>query len=141
MDNNARTVLTVEAMINAPVAKVWEYWSTPAHIMKWNSASPDWHTPKAENDLREGGSFVSRMEARDGSMGFDFGGIYDTVKKHEVIAYTMGDGRKVRVDFTADGNKTKVVEVFEAEETHSLEMQQGGWQAILDEFKRYTEAN
>ena len=141
MDNNARTVLTVEAMINAPVAKVWEYWSTPAHIMKWNSASPDWHTPKAENDLREGGSFVSRMEARDGSMGFDFGGIYDTVKKHEVIAYTMGDGRKVRVDFTADGNKTKVVEVFEAEETHSLEMQQGGWQAILDEFKKYTEAN
>ena len=140
MENNARTVLTVEAMVNAPVAKVWEYWSTPAHIMKWNSASPDWHTPKAENDLREGGSFVSRMEARDGSMGFDFGGIYDTVKKHEVIAYTMGDGRKVRVDFTADGNKTKVVEVFEAEETHSLEMQQGGWQAIMDSFKSYTES-
>jgi uncharacterized protein YndB with AHSA1/START domain len=141
METIEKTVITIETTIDAPVAKVWDYWSTPAHIIKWNSPSDDWHTPRAENDLREGGKFSSRMEARDGSMGFDFAGVYDTVKKHEVIAYTLGDGRKVRVDFSQEGGKTKVVEAFEAENINSIEMQRGGWQAILDNFRQYTESH
>jgi uncharacterized protein YndB with AHSA1/START domain len=141
METKEKTVLTVESTINAPINKVWEYWTTPDHIKVWNSASEDWHTPFAENDLRVGGSFKSRMEARDGSFGFDFGGVYDAVTQNEYIEYTMGDGRKVEVKFTKNGNETKVVEKFEAENTHSIEMQQGGWQAILDNFKKYAEKN
>ena len=140
MATDDKTILTVETTINAPVEKVWEYWTKPEHITRWNNASEDWHTPHAENDLRPGGSFFSRMEAKDGSLGFDFGGIYDAVITNEYIEYTMGDGRKVKTTFTADGNKTKVAESFEAENTHSIEMQQGGWQSILDNFKKYTEA-
>ena len=135
------TAITVEAEIDAPVEKVWKLWTTPEHIMKWNSASEDWHTPKAENDLRKGGSFSSRMEARDGSFGFDFGGIYDDVEPNKLIAYTMSDGRKVFVNFTQEGNKTHVSETFDAESTNSLEMQQAGWQAILDNFKKYAETS
>ena len=141
MEPQDKTVLTVENMINAAVEKVWQYWTKPEHITKWNNASDDWHTPRAENDLRVGGHFVSRMEAKDGSMGFDFGGIYDTVRNKEYIEYTIADGRKVKIFFSAQGNSTKVVESFEAENTNSIEMQQGGWQAILDNFKKYTEAN
>ena len=141
METQEKTVLTVENTINAPVEKVWEYWTKPEHITKWNNASDDWHTPWAKNDLREGGSFSARMEAKDGSMGFDFGGVYDAVKPNEYIEYTLGDGRKVKIYFTSRGKTTKVVESFEAESTHSLEMQQGGWQAIMDNFKKYTEAN
>lgn len=141
METKERTVLTVEATIDAPVSKVWEFWSGPEHITKWNSPSETWHTPRAENDLREGGKFVARMEAKDGSMGFDFGGVYDKVENHKHIAYTMGDGRKVKVDFIPEGNTTRVVESFDAEDMNSLEMQQAGWQAILNEFKRYTEEN
>ncbi|AHF16643.1 SRPBCC family protein [Niabella soli] len=133
------TKITVAATINAPVAKVWEYWTEPEHIRKWNSASDDWHTPRAENDLRVGGAFSSRMEARDGSMGFDFGGIYDVVLLNKEIAYTMGDGRKVQILFASEGNHTSVTETFEAEATNPIEMQQAGWQAIMDNFKRYTE--
>ena len=141
MEPQDKTVLTVENMINAAVEKVWQYWTKPEHITKWNNASDDWHTPRAENDLRVGGHFVSRMEAKDGSMGFDFGGIYDTVRNKEYIEYTIADGRKVKIFFSAQGNSTKVVESFEAENTNSIEMQQGGWQAIPDNFKKYTEAN
>ena len=141
MDPQDKTILTVTNTINAPVKKVWEYWTKPEHITKWNNASDDWHTPRAENDLRVGGSFVSRMKAKDGSMGFDFGGVYDAVKTNEYIEYTLGDGRKVKVTFSPQGNKTKLVESFEAENTNSIELQQGGWQAILDSFKKYTEAN
>ncbi|MES2679035.1 MAG: SRPBCC family protein [Bacteroidota bacterium] len=141
METTNKTTLTVEATVKAPVEKVWNFWSTPEHIMKWNSASDDWHTPKAENDLRVGGKFLSRMEAKDGSFGFDFGGVYDEVNTNKVIAYTMGDGRKVKNTFTANGNETKVVSTFEAETENSLEMQKGGWQAILDNFKKYTESN
>lgn len=137
--NNA-TKITVTATINAPVAKVWEYWNAPEHIVKWNAASDDWHSPRSANDLRPGGKFETRMEAKDGSFGFDFGGVYDEVEEHELIAYTMGDGRTVRVIFSASGNTTTVTETFDAEDTHSIEMQQGGWQAILDNFKKYTEA-
>jgi uncharacterized protein YndB with AHSA1/START domain len=141
METQEKTVIKVENTINAPVEKVWEFWTKPEHIIKWCNASDDWHTPRAENDLKVGGKFVSRMEAKDGSMGFDFSGVYDAVRTNEYIEYTLGDDRKVKINFTAQGNKTKVVESFEAENTHSIEMQQGGWQAILDNFKKYTEAN
>lgn len=139
METQEKTVITVESTVNAPVDKVWQYWTRPEHITKWNAASDDWHSPHAENDLREGGKFSARMEAKDGSMGFDFGGVYDVVKEHERIEFTMGDGRKVKVKFTPSGNSTKITESFEAEGTHSIEMQRGGWQAILDNFKKYTE--
>ncbi len=135
------TVLTVEATILAPVAKVWEFWTKPEHITQWNNASDDWHTPNATNDLRPGGRFVSRMEARDGSMGFDFVGTYDVLNENEYIEYTIADGRKVKINFIANGNSTKVVESFVAETENSIELQQGGWQAILNNFKQYAEAN
>jgi len=140
METQEKTILTVENTINALVEKVWDYWTKPEHITQWNNASDDWYTPRAENDLRPGGSFVSRMEARDGSMGFDFGGVYDAVRTNEYIEYSIGDGRKVKITFTSNGNTTKVVESFEAESTNSLEVQKGGWQAILDNFKKYTES-
>ena len=141
METMEKTIITVENTINAPVEKVWEYWTKPEHITQWNNASDDWHTPWVKADLREGGSFVARMEAKDGSMGFDFGGVYDVLRPNEYIEYTIGDGRKVKVNFFGNSNTTKVVESFEAENTNSIEMQKGGWQAILDNFKKYTETN
>ncbi|HRI20236.1 MAG TPA: SRPBCC family protein [Panacibacter sp.] len=141
METQNKTIITVQNTVNAPAAKVWDYWTKPEHITKWNHASDEWHTPHAENDLRAGGSFASRMEAKDGSFGFDFGGVYDAVRNYEYIEYTLGDGRNVKITFTAQGNATKVVESFEAEGENSIELQQGGWQAILDNFKKYTEAN
>jgi uncharacterized protein YndB with AHSA1/START domain len=141
METANKTVITVESTVNAPVEKVWEFWTEPKHITQWNNASDDWHTPRAENDLRVGGKFTARMEAKDGSFGFDFGGVYDEVKEHRYIEYTLGDERKVKVDFMPEGSSTKVSESFEAESTHSEEMQKGGWQAILDNFKKYTEAS
>ncbi len=134
-------VITVHNIVDAPVGKVWEYWTKPEHIIKWNHASDDWHTPRAENDLRPGGKFSARMEAKDGSFVFDFGGMYDEVRKNEYIAYTLEDDRKVAITFAADDNKTSVKESFEAENTNPIELQQGGWQAILDNFKKYTESN
>jgi len=141
METNNKTVLTVTAPVNAPVEKVWTYWNQPEHITKWCSPSPEWHTPRAESDLRAGGKFLSRMEARDGSMGFDFAGEYDVVTPNEYIEYTIGDGRKVKIHFTAEGDSTLVEESFEAEDQNPIEMQQAGWQAILDSFKKYTENN
>lgn len=138
--NNAKRI-TVRAVIEAPVDKVWTFWSEPEHITKWNRATDDWHAPHAENDLRAGGRFVTRMEAKDGSMGFDFAGTYDVVKRHEEIAYTLDDGRKVDITFKARGNETEVIETFDAESTHPAEFQQAGWQAILDSFKTYAESN
>lgn len=139
MDTNQKMQITVETTVNAPVEKVWDYWTGPRHITQWNNASDDWHTPRAENDLRVGGKFVARMEARDGSMGFDFGGEYTQVKEHVLIESILGDGRRVRVNFSPADKGTRVVETFEAEDTHPIEMQRGGWQAILDNFKKYTE--
>ena len=141
METGSRTKITVESAIKAPIEKVWKLWTTPEHITKWNNASDDWHTPFAENDLRVGGKFRSRMEAKDKSFGFDFGGVYDEVVPNKYIEYTLGDGRKVKINFTAQGNQTKVVEAFEAESANSLELQKGGWQAIMDNFKKYTESN
>jgi len=134
-----KQTITIKAAVDAPIEKVWKYWTEPEHIKRWNSASEDWHTPIAENDLRVGGKFSSRMEAKDGSFGFDFGGIYDEVNLHEVIAYTIGDGRKVKITFTDSGSGTDIIETFEAESTNPIEMQQRGWQAILDNFKKYAE--
>jgi uncharacterized protein YndB with AHSA1/START domain len=133
--------ITIEAAVKAPVAKVWELWNTPAHITKWNAASDDWHSPSSENDLRPGGKFSTRMEAKDGSFGFDFGGIYDEVIVNEKIAYTMGDGRKVTVIFEDQGGETHVTETFEAESEHPADFQRAGWQAILNNFKKYAEAD
>lgn len=141
METTSKTKVTVEAAVKAPVEKVWKLWSEPQHIVKWNNASDDWHTTKAENDLRAGGKFMSRMEAKDGSFGFDFEGAYDKVITNELIAYTMGDGRKAEVTFAKEGNETKVVTIFEAENENPVEMQKGGWQAIMNSFKKYAEAN
>ncbi len=141
METATKTVITVEAVVKSPVEKVWKFWSEPQHIIQWNNASDDWHTPYAENDLRVDGKFKSTMAARDGSMSFDFEGVYTNVQQHKVIEYTILDGRKVKITFSGNGNETKVVESFEAETTNSVELQQGGWQAILDSFKEYTEAN
>src|SRR5258708_5082174 len=141
METATTTKITVAATVNAPVEKVWEFWAGPEHIRQWAAASDDWHTTRAENDLRVGGTFVSRMEAKDGSFGFDFGGVYDAVKTNELIEYTLGDGRKVVVNFSGKGNQTQVTEIFEAEGTNPIEMQRGGWQAILDNFKKDTETH
>jgi len=139
METSNRTTIRVETTVHAPVEKVWERWTVPRHITQWNNASDDWHTPFAENDLRVGGKFLSRMEARDGSFGFDFEGVYDEVVPNELIAYTLGDGRKVRIQFSTAGDKTAIVETFDAENDNSVELQKTGWQSILDNFKRYTE--
>jgi uncharacterized protein YndB with AHSA1/START domain len=139
MGTSNQTKVTVQAVIQAPIEKVWRCWTEPDHITKWNQASEDWHAPRAENDLRVGGKFLTRMEAKDGSMGFDFFGTYDVVKRHEEISYTLGDGRKVQITFVDQGNETKVVETFDAESTHPIAFQQAGWQAILDNFKKYAE--
>lgn len=139
MSNKIR--VTVETSVKASIEKAWKYWSEPEHIMNWNNASDDWHTPKAENDLRTGGKFSSRMEARDGSQGFDFEGVYDNVETNKLIEYSLGDGRKVKIIFSADGDHTRIIETFEVENTHSIQMQKTGWQAILDNFKKYIETN
>ncbi|PST85290.1 polyketide cyclase [Pedobacter yulinensis] len=139
MTTSNQNQITISAIINAPVEKVWHAWSEPVHIKKWNSASDDWHTPHAENDLRTGGTFSSRMEAKDGSMGFDFSGKYDAVEENKLISYTMEDGRSVQITFNETEGRTEVIESFDPEQQNSREMQQEGWQAILDNFKLYVE--
>ena len=139
METDNKETISVETTVHAPVEKVWEYWTEPQHITKWSFASDDWHAPNAENDLRVGGKFLTRLEAKDGSFGFDFNGVYDEVKINELISFTLGDGRKVTVTFIAQENNTKVIEAFEAEGTHSIEQQKAGWQAFLDNFKKYSE--
>ena len=140
METTAITRITVATTIQAPVEKVWQFWIEPQHIIQWNAASNDWHTPRAENDLRVDGKFLSRMEAKDGSWGFDFTGTYSTIQEHQEIVYALEDGRKVQILFSGKDNETTVTEVFDAENTHSIDMQQTGWQAILDNFKNYVEA-
>lgn len=131
--------ISVETAVGIPVEKAWKYWTMPEHITKWNFASDDWQTTRSENDLRAGGKFVSRMEAKDGSQGFDFSGTYKEIKLYESISYTMDDGRKAEINFVRDGNKTKIVETFEAENENPVELQRQGWQSILDNFKKYAE--
>lgn len=132
--------ITISTTISAPVARVWEYYTDPAHIVKWNFASDDWHCPHAESDLRPGGKFSSRMEAKDGSMGFDFAGVYDEVVPQERIAYTFGDRHTV-VTFAPAGEGTKVTVSFDPETENPVEMQRAGWQAILENFKKHCEAH
>lgn len=141
METTTKQSITVQTTVNAPIEKVWKIWNNPADITKWATASPEWHTPKAENDLKVGGKFMSRMEAKDGSMGFDFEGVYDQVKTNELISYAMADGRKVKITFEKAGDQTKITETFDAENQNPIEMQRGGWQAILDNFKNYAEKN
>tara|TARA_R110002020_G_scaffold375008_2_gene586265 strand:+ start:2941 stop:3360 length:420 start_codon:yes stop_codon:yes gene_type:complete len=133
--------IEVKTNINAGLDKVWEYWTAPKHIEKWNNASDDWITPKAENDLNKGGRFVYRMEAKDGSFGFDFGGTYTEVKTNEFLAYILDDDRKVTVKFEEKNDKIELTETFEPENQNPTQMQKDGWQAILDNFKKYTEEN
>lgn len=132
-------LISVTTRVQAPIDKAWKYWTTPEHIKQWDNASPEWHTPVAENDLRKKGKFLYRMEAKDGSAGFDFEGIYDEVVPHRSIAYTLADGRKVTVDFLREGNYVTIHESFKAEDLNSVEMQREGWQAILDQFRYYVE--
>src|SRR6187551_396989 len=141
METATKTVITVEIVVKAPVEKVWKFWSDPKHITQWCTASNEWHTPYADNDLRKDGKFKSTMAAKDGSMSFDFCGVYTNVQPNKVIEYTMEDGRTAKILFTGKVNETKIVESFDAESMNPIEMQRGGWQAILDNFKKYTEAN
>ncbi|MFL6489207.1 MAG: SRPBCC family protein [Nitrososphaera sp.] len=135
-----KKTITVQAVINAPVEQVWKLYTESEHVMKWNNASNDWHTPRAENDLKVGGRFHYRMEAKDGSSGFDFDGTYEQVKTNELIVYSISEGRKVQVIFTKDNNtRIKMATTFEAESTNPIEMQRDGWQAILNNFKKYVE--
>ncbi|MEO7445340.1 MAG: SRPBCC domain-containing protein [Ferruginibacter sp.] len=136
-----KIILKVETWVDCAPALTWEYWINPQHIMKWNNASEDWHTSHAESDFREGGKFLSRMAAKDGSQEFDFTGIFDVITIPEYIEYTLADGRKVNISFTAEGKGTRVIENFEAEEIHAHELQVQGWQAILENFKKYAESN
>lgn len=130
--------ITVEARVRAPLDEVWRAWTTPEDIKQWNAASDDWHTTAAAVDLREGGAFSSRMEARDGSMGFDFAGTYTRIVRHERIEATFG-GRSVVTEFIPEPEGILVREIFEAESSHSIEQQRQGWQAILDKFARHVE--
>jgi len=133
--------ITVETEVNAGIKKVWDYWTNPLHIFHWNFASDDWHCPSAENDPRVGGSFKYNMASRDGKFSFDFEGIYNEIETEKMIAYELGDGRRVTILFTDLGNKSKIVETFDPENTNPVEMQRGGWQSILDNFRKYTENN
>lgn len=141
METATKTQITVEALVKVPVEKVWEHWFEPKHITKWCAASDDWHAPKAENDLRTGGKFLTTMAAKDGSFSFDFEGTYTNVVPLKVVEYTIADGRKVKIIFGSRGAETLVTETFEPESVNPVEMQRGGWQAILDNFKKYSEAN
>ena len=132
----------IDITILAPVEKVWDYFNDPKHITKWNFAHESWFCPSSENDLKPGGKFNNRMEAKDGSFGFDFIGIYDEVIPNERIKYHIEDGRNVEVVFEKiDGNTTKVTEIFDPEKQNSVEMQREGWYSILNNFHKYVENN
>ncbi len=136
-----RTVVTVSTNINAPIEKAWKYFNDPKHITRWCFASDDWHAPAAESDFKMGGKSKVRMEAKDGSMGFDFEYTFTNIIENNVVEYVMPDGRRVKALFEKNDNGTKLTESFDAEETNPVEMQRGGWQAILDNFKKYVEQN
>ena len=131
--------ITVETIVNAPIESVWRAWTTPEDIKQWNTASADWHTTTASVDLRVGGTFSSRMEAKDGSMGFDFAGIYTKLVENQLIESSIGD-RVLLVEFSEGSNGVTVRETFDAEPTHSIEQQRDGWQTILNNFARHVEA-
>lgn len=135
------TQITIEAIVSAPPQKVWRCWTDPGHITNWNFATDDWCCPQVENNLYIGGKYSARMEAKDGSIGFDFEAVYDEVIEHKKITYTMTDGRVATTRFEELEGSTKLTTTFDAEEQNSIDMQRNGWQAILNNFKKYVEAN
>ncbi len=137
--NKTKKQITVTTTVNIPIKEAWNMWTSPEHITNWNFASDDWQCPTVENNLKKGGKFTYRMEAKDSSAGFDFSGVYDEVIPHKLITYTMDDGRKVRIDFDEKEGKTKITELFEAEDYHSIDEQKTGWQSIMDNFKKYAD--
>ena len=132
--------ITVSTSVNAPISNVWECWTSPEHIVHWNFATDEWHCPAATNDLKPGGEFSWRMEAKDGSMGFDYTGTYEKIELHHLIEKKLEDGRAVSITFKEVGETVEVTEVLEIEDENSAEMQQQGWQAILGNFKKYVES-
>lgn len=132
--------ITVETFVNAGIAKVWDAWNNPEDIEQWNAADPSWHTTHSTVDLREGGTFSSRMEARDGSAGFDFSGTYTRIVPHKLIEYRIGDGREVTVEFAEEGTGVAIKETFDTESVNDPDMQRAGWQAILNSFARHVHA-
>ncbi len=141
METANKNTITVEATVNAPIEKVWECWTNPEHITQWAFASDDWHAPYADNDPQTGGKFKTTMAAKDGSFSFDFEGVYSKVIENSYIEYGLGDGREVKITFESLGDTTKVTESFDPETINPIEMQRGGWQAILNNFKKHTEAS
>lgn len=140
MENNSTSQsITISAVIALSIEKVWNYWTEPSHIMQWYQASEDWHAPFADNNLIENGVFTTTMAAKDGSVSFDFSGVYTKIVVHNLIAYRLGDGRMVSIAFLNNGSETTIIETFEPESENPLDMQEAGWQAILDSFKQYTE--
>jgi uncharacterized protein YndB with AHSA1/START domain len=131
--------ITIETNVKAPIAKVWSAWTTPSDIKQWNTASDDWHTTKAAVDLRVGGEFSSRMEAKDGSFGFDFAGTYTKIVPNELLEFSFGD-RSATVEFSTMANGVHIRETFDAETENSVEQQRSGWQSILNNFAKYVEA-
>jgi uncharacterized protein YndB with AHSA1/START domain len=140
MENNASTKsITISVVIALPIEIVWRYWTEPQHITQWCQASDDWHAPFADNNLIEGGVFTTTMAAKDGSVSFDFSGVYTKIVMHNLIAYRLGDGRLVSIVFLNNGSETTITETFEPESENPLDMQEAGWQAILNSFKQYAE--
>lgn len=133
--------ITISATIAADKNKVWDYYTQPEHIVHWNFAHSSWHCPSASNDMQIGGKYIARMEAKDGSFGFEFEAIYDEIREGESFTYTMPDGRQVTVTFNGNNDSTEVIVVFDPEDQNPVEMQKEGWQAILDNFKKYTESH
>lgn len=132
--------ITVQTNIESTIETVWNCWNEPEHITQWYFASDDWHSPRAENDLQVGGKFTTHMAAKDGSFSFDFEGIFSAVKKFSLIEYSLGDGRKVKITFSASGDTVSLTETFDPEEENSHELQRSGWQSILNNFKKYVES-
>lgn len=141
MSTATTNTITVRTTVKAPASKAWTYWTAPEHATQWSFADDSWHAPYAENDLRVGGNFKTTLAAKDGSFSFDFAGTYTAVKENELLEFVLGDGRKVQVIFTANGDETTIVETFDPESENPLEMQRAGWQAFLDNYKKYVEAN
>lgn len=134
-------IVVVETVVHKYVEQVWEFWTTPEHISNWNFATPEWHCPSAEHDLKVGGKLKYHMAAKDGSMAFDYEATFTKIIPNEHLEYRLDDGRNVSIKFLAEVGFTKVIESFEVEDENSIEMQRQGWQAILDNFKRYAESN
>lgn len=133
--------ITIQTVVHAPMAKVWDYWNQPEHIMQWAFAADTWEAPSAENDLRVGGAFTTTMAAKDKSQSFDFTGVYTEVKEHALIEYDLSDGRHVKVEFVDTPEGVKITETFDPESQNTPEFQKSGWQAILDNFKKHVESS